>query len=310
MKNVSLVFLFCFVLFIGGCSQQTGKELKNESTLTEISVRDESSSFQGESIPTVTPTEEIVETTQEEMVKEAFTMDQVKIFSEKEMVTIQELKNWKGLQECSLPVLGFRQYYYDFFYEDREYRLEFRSGEDDEVLFVRLVDMQTMLSIDIRTGNIEHLVDNLVSMDDYLSLTLPEGISTGQYDLYMGHFGGARLNNVNLQETESCGGIYILDGSRVKPNIIQGELLSVNDYDNNIFHEGMEPLSLSPVPSLLTLMKLEEANGIVTQYYSIYFAEKSCFYCYNIRLRTDLFTKEEALTIAESIQFSERAFNQ
>lgn len=101
-------------------------------------------------------------------------------------------------------------------YEENPYRQEFRSDADHTLLFARLVDMQTMLSIDIRMGNIEHLINQTVSMADYLSCDLPERVSLGEYDVFLGHFGG-----VNLQIGEEvCGSILILDGSRVKLVII------------------------------------------------------------------------------------------
>ena len=55
-------------------------------------------------------------------------------------------------------------------------------------------------------------------------------------------------------------------------------------------------------------MDAEDDNGVTTEYYSVYFAEESCYYCYNIRLRTDLFSKEEVLEIVNSVTFSDRAF--
>lgn len=81
-------------------------------------------------------------------------------------------------------------------------------------------------------------------------------------------------------------------------------MLSVFEYDNNIFHEKEESLSLEQCPALLTLMSVEEDDGSRTQYYSIYFKQDTCFYCYNLRLRADMFTREEAEETAKTIQFA------
>lgn len=59
-------------------------------------------------------------------------------------------------------------------------------------------------------------IDQMVSMTDYISCDLPERVSLGEYDVFLGHFGGV---NLKIGE-EVCGSILILDGSRVKLVII------------------------------------------------------------------------------------------
>ncbi len=232
------------------------------------------------------------------------TMEQIEILSQKLLLTTQDLLVYEGLQQSSLTATDYKQYYYDFTHEDKPYRLEFCSGADDKLQFVRLVDMESMLNIDIRTSNVEHLLNNTVTMADYLTCDLPAGVTASGYDLYQGHFGGEIL----VKNSEPCGGIYILDGSRVKPGFSGNELLNVANYENNIYHEEFESLSLSGVPALLTLMTVEEENGTEAQYYSIYFAKEFEFYCYNIRLQTDMFTREEVVNVANSVVFGSRAF--
>lgn len=59
-------------------------------------------------------------------------------------------------------------------------------------------------------------IDQMVSMTDYISCDLPKRVSLGEYDVFLGHFGGV---NLKIGE-EVCGSILILDGSRVKLVII------------------------------------------------------------------------------------------
>ena len=236
-------------------------------------------------------------------------MDKIKLLAEKEELCLQDLLVWDGLQESSLSSLSGtseKHYYYTVFEEGKECRLEFSSRSDGQLGFVRLVDMQTMLNIDIRTGNIEHLLCNEVRMEDYLTFAFSEEILVEDYDLYTGHFGGCSLTLVDENGTVPCGGIYILNGDWVSPSIVSGEMLAVAHYDNNIYHSEKERLSIEQCPALLTLMSVEEENGESTQYYSVYFAQESDFYCYNLRLRADLFTKEEAIEIAQTVQFADR----
>ncbi|MBD5534942.1 MAG: hypothetical protein HDQ99_04685 [Lachnospiraceae bacterium] len=249
------------------------------------------------------------ESEQEEVIKEELTMDKIKLLAEKGELCLQDLLVWDGLRESSLSSLSGtseKHYYYMVLEEGKEYRLEFSSRSDGQLGFVRLVDMQTMLNIDIRTGNIEHLLCNEVRMEDYLTFAFPKEILVEDYDLYAGHFGGCSLTLVDENGTVPCGGIYILNGDWVSLSIVSGEMLAVAHYDNNIYHSEKERLSIEQCPALLTLMSVEEENGEPTQYYSVYFAQESDFYCYNLRLRADLFTKEEAIEIAQTVQFADR----
>lgn len=287
-----LYILLACLLFCAGCAVQTEKVEEQEETKAETEIADH-----------VPPVETETKDEQEEIVKEELTMDKIKQLAEKEELCLQDLFAWEGLSESSLSSAE-KLYYYTVLEGDKEYRLEFSGRPDGGLGFVRLADMQTMLSIDIRTGNIEHLLCNEVQMEDYLTFAFPEEVLVEDYDLYAGHFGGCSLALVGESGTVPCGGIYILNGDRVSPSIVSGEMLAVADYDNHIYHSEKERLSIEQCPALLTLMSVEEENGESTQYYSVYFAQESDFYCYNLRLRADLFTKEEVMEIAGTVQFA------
>lgn len=82
-----------------------------------------------------------------------------------------------------------------FTYQGEDYTLDIYESEQGEIEGVRLVRQNDYLSIDIRNGNIEHLLSSEVSVQDYLTLQLPEGMSIGTYDMYMTGFGGSRIDN-------------------------------------------------------------------------------------------------------------------
>ncbi|MDE6063964.1 MAG: hypothetical protein K2G20_05200 [Lachnospiraceae bacterium] len=296
-----LYILLAFLLFCTGCAAHT----ENMEEMEETEVADNVLSVETEIADSALPVETETESEQEEIVKEELTMDKIKLLAEKEELYLQDLLVWEGLQESSLSGIYEKHYYYTVLEENKEYRLDFSTRQDGQLGFVRLVDMQTMLSIDIRTGNIEHLLCNEVLMEDYLTFAFPEEILVEDYDLYAGHFGGCSLTLVDENGTVPCGGIYILNGDRVSPSIVSGEMMAVAHYDNNIYHSEKERLSIEQCPALLTLMSVEEENGESTQYYSVYFAQESDFYCYNLRLRADLFTKEEVIEIAQTVQFAD-----
>lgn len=305
-RRLGLISLIC-ILGLCGCTGEESKEIsiKETNTVPMETLKPEQKEDDADEGVDKESTEEDVDYTVNGNEQEAIlTMEQIETLSQKPILTTQDLLVYEGLQQTSLSAVDYKQYYYDFAHEDKPYRLEFRSGADDELQFVRLVNMETMLNIDIRTGIVEHLLNNTVTMADYLTYDLPEGVTASGYDLYQGDFGGEIL----VKNSGPCGGIYILDGSRVKPGFSRDELLNVENYENNIFHEEAESLSISGVPTLLTLMTVEEGDGTLQQYYSIYFAKESGFYCYNIRLQTDMFSKEEAVNVANSVVFESRAF--
>lgn len=280
-----------------GCSRMTGQEETGDN----------------EAISDSTDTEEKVPPTVEETEKEALTLEKIKQLSSLGWeLGLQDLLVWEDLQESALSEgASARSYYYTIPEGEKEYRLDFLVRQDDSLGYVRLVDMDSMLSTDLRAGNVEHLLCNSISMEDYLTFQLPEDVTAGAYDPYAGyHFGGCELSIATKGEiateggTADCGGIYILDGDRVEPRVVSGKMLAVSEYENNIYHEEEESLSLEQCPALLTLMSVEEDGGDCTQYYSVYFKQDTCFYCYNLRLRADLFTREEAVEIAKTVQFA------
>lgn len=293
-KAVVVCMAFCVLTIFAGC---TKTEVVTETSEINPAAEENDTSIEA-SLPTEEP-----ELTKESVQKEDITMEQIIDCSNRKKLLVEDLMIWNGLQESRLTSEACRQYYYDLVYKENPYRLEFRSDADNTLLFVRLVDMQTLLSIDIRTGNVEHLIAHTVSMTDYLSCDFPEGVSLGTYDVFLGHFGGI---NLKIGE-EVCGSVLILDSGRVNPVVSGGKITKVGEYENNIYHKETEELVYPPVPAIFTLMEVEE-DGETTEYYSIYFAEESCNYCYNIRLCTDLFTKEEVLEIIDSVVFSDRAF--
>lgn len=297
-------FVFVLSLAVGCCGCNiTGNITNNETERAETYETDSEVEEDDTLVVNTLPTEEPI-SMEENARKEDITMEQILACSDKENLLLEDLLIWNGLEELRQTSESYRQYYYDFFYMGNAYRLEFRSDADNTLLFVRLVDMQTMLNIDIRTGNMEHFINNVVSMKDYIICDLPDKVSCGEYDILKGHFGGINLNI----DGELCGSILILDSSRVKPTISDGKIIKVSEYDNNVYHKESKEILYPLVPAILTLMDVEDEEGMTTEYYSVYFAKESCNYCYNIRLRTDLLTQEEVLEILDSVQFTDRAF--
>lgn len=297
-------FVFVLSLAVGCCGCNKTEDITNNETECAETYETDSEVEEGGTLAVdPLPTEDPI-SIEETARKKDITMEQIWALSDKENLLLGDLLIWNGLEELRQTSEFYQQYYYDFFYMGNAYRLEFRGDADNTLLYVRLVDMQTMQNIDIRTGNIEHFINNMVSMEDYIICDLPDRVSCGEYDILKGHFGGINLNI----DGELCGSILILDSSRVNPTISDAKIIKVNEYDNNVYHKESEETLYSLIPSIITLMDVEDEDGMTTEYYSIYFAKESCNYCYNIRLRTDLFAKEEVLEILDSVLFTDSAF--
>lgn len=285
-KKFILFLLVVYMSLIAGCADDNQKD----------TVQGEKTSTIADSIATV----EAIPSVEE---KNEISMEDIQTLSEQRILTVYDVKGWEGLEETS-P--GF--YYYEFNYNNKKYRLDITESETGELLSVRLVDMETFISIDIRTGNVEHLIANTVSMEDYLTVTFPEELSVGAYDIFIGHYGGSRLENEKSQGTnQPCGAICIL-GS-LKSVFSDGELINIGIYDNNIFHLEKESIKELAVPCILTLAEVEgESDAITEKYWIAYFAKEGCDICYGIALKESMYTKEEVINVLKTVQFTDRAF--
>lgn len=124
-------------------------------------------------------------------------MDEVKKLSAKKDLSLTDLYVYSNRKETEQ---GFA--YYAFSYDGVEYTLDIYTTEQGELEGVRLVRRSDYLSIDIRNGNIDHLLTSDVSVADYLTVELPQGMAVGAYDMYMPDFGGSRIDTEETKNEE------------------------------------------------------------------------------------------------------------
>jgi hypothetical protein len=228
----------------------------------------------------------------------AITMDEVKKLSAKKNLTLDDLYMYNKIQS------GKGYSYYMFTYQGEDYTLDIYESEQGEIEGVRLVRQNDYLSIDIRNGNIEHLLSSEVSVQDYLTLQLPEGMSIGTYDMYMTGFGGSRIDNeATVAEKNPCGKIRLMHGDVL--TFTDGRITNIHFYDNCFYIVSMNSIDNLSAPCIFMELKEEET----TEWWAAYFAKEDVTDIgYLIELRKDIFTKEEAKRVIESVQFCERAF--
>lgn len=299
MKKKDWVVCLIFIIVCTGCGKSSLNEVFGiKQTLSDKTLIQEKPILESEQLQeNELQTSEKIESTQ------PISIEEVKRLSRLADLTLSEVYAYAELQKSGL---GFA--YYEFTYAGKEYQLDIYETAQGELEGVRLVDCETMLSIDIRTGNVEHLIENTVSMEDYFTLDLPEGLSVGAYDIYMMDFGGSRIDSDQTQDTElPCGKVRIVHA--VEPVVVEGQLKDVSYANNNVYFQKKESLTQLPYPCLLTLMSVEESKDTTADWWGAYFAKEGCEdICYLVQFRADLFSKEEVIAILETITFSERAF--
>lgn len=229
------------------------------------------------------------------------TMDEVKKLSAKKDLSLTDLYAYSNRKETEQ---GFA--YYAFSYDGVEYTLDIYTTEQGELEGARLVRRSDYLSINIRNGNIDHLLTSGVSVADYLTVELPQGMSVGEYDMYMPDFGGSRIDTEETKNEEiPCGKIRLMHGDT--PVFADGKLTDIAFNDNNLYAVTKERISDLPVPCLF--MELTEDGDTETEWWAAYFAKEGVSDIgYLVQLKKDCFTKEEALDVVKSVQFAERAF--
>ena len=168
------------------------------------------------------------------------TMDEVKKLSAKKDLSLTDLYAYSDRKETEQ---GFA--YYAFSYDGVEYALDIYTTEQGELEGARLVRRSDYLSIDIRNGNIDHLLTSDVSVADYLTVELPQKMAVGAYDMYMPDFGGSRIDAEETKNEEiPCGKIRLMHGDT--PVFVDENLIDIAFNDNNLYAVTKESISDSP----------------------------------------------------------------
>lgn len=189
------------------------------------------------------------------------------------------------------------------------------------------------------TADIDYFLQHDISISDWLSITLPEGYIVGEYNAYTMLDGGAVIYpeayktyedtfSYYLPERTYSGTISIIRDSTDCFIFEDGRFIDkqVHFWMNHGYDEKAEILDGLEVPALLcygefelfTLNDLAILNekGIdipddeaLSRYWIIYFAKEYSKKAYCISLAANKFTKEQAVDIAKTVQFTETAFD-
>lgn len=271
---IGMTLLTGSLFLLSGCGADKSKEMsqKNGEAAATETVSNETTAGDGAAdIGTMLSLPEEKTDGQYKDEQYEITMDEVKKLSAKKDLSLTDLYAYGDRKETEQ---GFA--YYAFFYDGVEYTLDIYTTEQGELEGARLVRRSDYLAIDIRNGNIDHLLTSNVSVADYLAVELPQGMAVGEYDMYM-------------------------------PDFADGKLTDIAFNDNNLYAVTKE--SISDLPASCLFMELTEDGDTETEWWAAYFAKEGVSDIgYLVQLKKDCFTKEEALDVVKSVQFAERAF--
>ena len=154
---------------------------------------------------------------------------------------------------------------------------------------------------DIRSGNINNILNGTVKMEDYLTVSLPEGLVQSDFKYWMGSHGGAafyregQVQNITFEnagiyaEEPLSGGIEIWGAGELG----QG-MEVVKEFDS---------LVLGDVVLRRQVLKIDQG----TRWYAAYTERPGCSISYCFYLREDVFTEEEFLEASGTIRLMEYA---
>ena len=153
---------------------------------------------------------------------------------------------------------------------------------------------------DIRSCNLEHILNGTVEMEDYIAVTLPEGLTQSGYKCWMGSHGGVTflsdgqakeeitLQNVGIYAEESQNGGIEIWGI--------GQLIMETVKE-------LEPLNLEEVILQRKVLQTEQGR----KWYAAYTVQEGSRISYCFYLDAEKFTEEEFLAATETIQLQEHA---
>lgn len=169
---------------------------------------------------------------------------------------------------------------------------------------------------DIRSGDIMHILNGTVRMEDYMTVSLPEenvgeepwqqGVAQSDFKYWMGSHGGVVFYKYGFTEEFILDNLSVENAGIYAPNPLSGgiEIWGVGELNQGteVIRE-LEPLSLGDV---VLRRKLVRTDG-GTRWYVAYTDKPGSTISYCLYLKEDEFTEEEFLKISATIQLKENA---
>lgn len=148
-----------------------------------------------------------------------------------------------------------------------------------------------------------------VDFPDCISFVLPQGLTAGDFNIYLGHGGGLPiLNDMGML----CGCVELhLYGSAIFED---GELVGIKPFANHAYFSS-EFTSVSSGAPCVAVKYTKDIYDGETYYYLgersmwyAFWAKEGCEPIYAIYLFADLYGYDDLIAIARSVTFSDKAF--
>lgn len=188
-------------------------------------------------------------------------------------------------------------------------------------------------SIDIRYNRVEDFFNNHMSMSRYITYNLPETLINGDYNVELGYLGGnlfcyKEIGSCIISETSestpygwnSYGGVEMY----YKLNCIfnNGQLIDVSiPWNHSVYLDEAQPVDGCEVPAIIipvshdlyTAVEAEEKgltqDEITSKMWYVFFAKEDSDISYAIYFNKDYYSMEDTISLAQTVRFSEDAFN-
>lgn len=315
MKRKAVV-LFCICFLLTGCAGEISDSSSNNSSVVESNRTEieEASSIDamGEKESSGENSEENIESAD----ISKLTLDAVEMLSAKhETLCIEDFAPYLDLS--LLRENGSLFETLEFLYNGKTMYLRVSASDKDLVLapyegdldgavvfqadFLNLETLEQEYAYegscaDIRSGNLQHILDGMVEMQDYITVILPDGYIQNDYKYWMGSHGGVTFTKEDMVEdiTVENAGIYA-------DNPLPG---GIEIWGNGELHQNVEVVKqLEPLEVNGTILHreiLQTEQGV--KWYVAYTEQEGSSISYYLYLNCDLFTEAEFMEVSDTIK--------
>ncbi len=215
-------------------------------------------------------------------------------------------------------------------YRNTDYELQIKYNTIDNTLSeVLLIYLATGESIDIRTNSVEEFFNKNTDMKNYLTYKLPSELKDNEYDPQLDGLGGNTfisdsLNNSKLEDVgddipngwTALGGVemYYKNNYLFENGILKDVTLPWN---HSTFINDVEPVEGCETQAILrsvshdlnTGADITNAEPTTSEYWYVFFAKENSDISYVLYLNQEFFSKDDLIALAQTVKFSEDAFN-
>lgn len=154
---------------------------------------------------------------------------------------------------------------------------------------------------DIRSGVLEHILEGTVTMEDYLTCELPEGVTQSSFKYWMASRGGVVFLKEGQSEEELVWENTGMTASIDRENPLCG---GIEIWGNGDISQHMEVLTeWDPLPAGEdTIWRGEVQMDDGYTWYAAFIKREDSTIAYGIYLNAELYTEEEFFALADTIQ--------